>query len=78
MSLFQSLKKSKCTVGLYICHKPTVFILSIAINIAKHVCGATVSIKYNYGLCAIINIMLCLLNSRGRMYVEIYVRTTNQ
>ena len=46
----------------------TVFMLSIAINRAEHVC-ATVIIKHNYMLMCnhkiVINIMLCLLNSTG-------------
>ena len=48
----------------------TVFMLSIAINRAKHVC-ATVIIKHNYMLMCnhkiVINIMLCLLNSTGHI-----------
>ena len=44
----------------------TVFMLSIAINRAEHVC-ATVMIKHNYMLMCnhkiVTNIMLCLLNS---------------
>ena len=48
----------------------TVFMLSIAINRAEHVC-ATVIIKHNYMLMCnhkiVINIMLCLLNSTGHM-----------
>ena len=55
----------------------TVFMLSIAINRAEHVC-ATVIIKHNYMLMCnhkiVINIMLCLLNSTGHMQVEIYSR----
>ena len=46
----------------------TVFMLSIAINRAEHVC-ATVIIKHNYMLMCnhkiVINIMLCLLNNTG-------------
>ena len=51
--------------------------LSVAINRAEHV-SATVIIKHIYMLMCnhknkiIINIMLCLLNSTGHMYVEIY------
>ena len=48
----------------------TVFMLSIAINRAEHVC-ATVIIKDNYVLMCnhkiVINIMLCLLNSTGHI-----------
>ena len=48
----------------------TVFMLSIAINRAEHVC-ATVIIKHNYmSKCnhkIVINIMLCLLNSTGHI-----------
>ena len=48
----------------------TVFMLSIAINRAEHVC-ASVIIKHNYMLMCnhkiIINIMLCLLNSTGHI-----------
>ena len=48
----------------------TVFMLSIAINRAEHVC-ATVIIKHNYMLMCnhkiVINIMLCLLNSTGHI-----------
>ena len=48
----------------------TVFILSIAINRAEHVC-AIVIIKHNYMLMCnhkiVINIMLCLLNSTGHI-----------
>ena len=48
----------------------TVFMLSIAINRAEHVC-ATAIIKYNYMLMCnhkiVINIMLCLLNSTGNI-----------
>ena len=54
-------------------HQPisqTVFMLSIAINRANHVC-ATVIIKHNYMLMCNhkidINIMLCLLNSIGHI-----------
>ena len=56
----------------------TVFMLSIAINRAEHVC-AIVIIKHNYMLVCnhkiVINIMLCLLNSTGHIEVEIYSRT---
>ena len=49
----------------------TVFMLSIAINRAEHVC-ATVIIKHNYMLMCnhkiAINIMLCLLNKRPLSY----------
>ena len=55
------------------CYRPisqTVFMLSIAINRAEHVC-ATVIIKHNYMLMCnhkiVINIMLCLLNSTGHI-----------
>ena len=55
------------------CDRPisqTVFMLSIAINRAEHVC-ATVIIKHNYMLMCnhkiVINIMLCLLNSTGHI-----------
>ena len=48
----------------------TVFMLSIAINRAEHVC-ATVIIKHNYMLMCyhkiVINIMLCLLNRTGHI-----------
>ena len=48
----------------------TLFMLSIAINRAEHVC-ATVIIKHNYMLMCnhkiVINIMLCLLNSTGHI-----------
>ena len=48
----------------------TMFMLSIAINRAEHVC-ATVIIKHNYMLMCnhkiVINIMLCLLNSIGHI-----------
>ena len=48
----------------------TVFMLSIAINRAEHVCD-TVIIKHNYMLMCnhkiVINIMLCLLNSTGHI-----------
>ena len=48
----------------------TVFMLSIAINRAEHVC-ATVIIKHNYMLMCnhkiAINIMLCLLNRTGHI-----------
>ena len=48
----------------------TVFMLSIAMNRAEHVC-ATVIIKHNYMLMCnhkiVINIMLCLLNSTGHI-----------
>ena len=48
----------------------TVFMLSIAINRAEHVCG-TVVIKHNYMLMGnhkvVINIMLCLSNSTGHI-----------
>ena len=48
----------------------TVFMLSIAINRAEHVC-ATVIMKHNYMLMCnhkiVINIMLCLLNSTGHI-----------
>ena len=48
----------------------TVFMLSIAISRAEHVC-ATVIIKHNYMLMCnhkiVINIMLCLLNSTGHI-----------
>ena len=48
----------------------TVFMLSIAINRAEHIC-ATVIIKHNYMLMCnykiVINIMLCLLNSTGHI-----------
>ena len=48
----------------------TVFMLSMAINRAEHVC-ATVIIKHNYMLMCnhkfVINIMLCLLNSTGHI-----------
>ena len=48
----------------------TVFMSSIAINRAEHVC-ATVIIKHNYMLMCnhkiVINIMLCLLNSTGHI-----------
>ena len=64
------------TVGLaecVSCYRPisqTVFMLSIAINRAEHVC-ATVIIKHNYMLMCnhkiVINIMLCLLNSTGHI-----------
>ena len=54
-------------------HRPisqTVFMLSIAISRAEHVC-ATVIIKHNYMLMCnhkiVINIMLCLLNSTGHI-----------
>ena len=68
------LKLSLCAVRftlLYIifAYRPisqTMFMLSIAINRAEHVC-ATVIIKHNYMLMCnhkiVINIMLCLLNS---------------
>ena len=59
--------------GIDLRHRPisqTVFILSIAINRAEHVC-ATVIIKHNYMLMSnhkiVINIMLCLLNSTGHI-----------
>ena len=46
----------------------TMFMLSIAINRAEHVCAAVIS-KHNYMLMCnhkiVINIMLCLLNSTG-------------
>ena len=54
--------------------------LSVAINRAEHV-SATIIIKHIYMLMSvmcnhknkiIINIMLCLLNSTGHMYVGIY------
>ena len=55
------------------CNRPisqTVFMLSIAINRAKHVC-ATVIIKHNCLLICnpkiVINILLCLLNSIGHI-----------
>ena len=58
---------------IYNCYRPisqTVFMLSIAINRAEHVC-ATVIIKHNYMLMCnhkiVINIMLCLLNSIGHI-----------
>ena len=48
----------------------TVFMLSIAINRAEHVC-TTVIIKHNCMLMCnhkiVINIMLCLLNSTGHI-----------
>ena len=48
----------------------TVFMLSIAINRAEHVC-AIVIIQHNYMLMCnhkiVINIMLCLLNSTGHI-----------
>ena len=48
----------------------TMFMLSIAINRAEHVC-ATVIIKHNYMLMCnhkiVINIMLCLVNSTGHI-----------
>ena len=48
----------------------TVFMLSIAINRAEHVC-ATVIIKHNCMVICnhkiVINIMLCLLNSTGHI-----------
>ena len=51
----------------------TVFMLSIAINRAEHVC-ATVITKHNYmPMCnhkIVINIMLCLLNSTGHDYIS--------
>ena len=46
------------------------FMLSIAINRAEHVCAAVIS-KHNYMLMCnhkiAINIMLCLLNSTGHV-----------
>ena len=67
----------KCSVDvkcyLFKTYRPisqTVFMLSIAINRAEHVC-ATVIIKHNYMLMCnhkiVINIMLCLLNSTGHI-----------
>ena len=60
-------------VSLFVLYRPisqTVFMLSIAINRAEHVC-ATVIIKHNYMLMCnhkiVINIMLCLLNSTGHI-----------
>ena len=57
----------------YLAYRPisqTVFMLSIAINRAEHVC-ATVIIKHNYMLMCnhkiVINIMLCLLNCTGHI-----------
>ena len=48
----------------------TMFMLSIAINRAEHVCAAVIS-KHNYMLMCdhkiVINIMLCLLNSTGHI-----------
>ena len=62
---------SEVSLSLY--YRPvsqTVFMLSIAINRAEHVC-ATVIIKHNYMLMCnhkiVINIMLCLLNSTGHI-----------
>ena len=56
--------------GIYRPISQTVFMLSIAINRAEHVC-ATVIIKHNYMLMCnhkiVINIMLCLLNSTGHI-----------
>ena len=57
----------------------TIFMLSIAINKAEHVC-ATVIIKHNFMLMwnhkIVINITLCLLDSNGHMqYVAIYTRS---
>ena len=56
----------------------TMFMLSIAINRAEHVC-ATVIIKHNYIMLMcnhklVINIMLCLLNSTGHISVKVYDR----
>ena len=55
-------------INSYITISQTVFMLSIAINRANHVC-ATVIIKHNCMLVCnhkiVINIMLCLLNSTG-------------
>ena len=58
---------------VYMLYRPisqTVFMLSIAINRAEHVC-ATVIIKHNYMLMCnhkiVIKIMLCLLNSTGHI-----------
>ena len=49
----------------------TAFILSIAINRAKHVCAIVIN-KYNYMLMCnhkiMISIQLCLLNSTGLCY----------
>ena len=60
----------KCKRRLYRPISQTVFMLSIAINRAEHVC-ATVIIKHNYMLMCnhkiVINIMLCLLNSTGHI-----------
>ena len=57
-------------VGRYRTISQTVFMLSIAINRAEHVC-ATIIIKHNYMLMCnheiVINIMLCLLNSTGHI-----------
>ena len=64
------------------CYRPisqTVFMLSIAINRAEHVC-ATVIVKHNYMLMCnhkiVINIMLCLLNSTGHPSARPEVRGT--
>ena len=58
----------QCLLDLFGPISQTVFMLSIAINRAEHVC-ATVIIKHNYMLMCnhkiVINIMLCLLNSTG-------------
>ena len=60
--------KSDVKIGDYA--DSLVFMLSIAINRAEHVC-ATVIIKHNYMLMCnhkiVINIMLCLLNSTGHI-----------
>ena len=57
----------KCKSSDYRLISQSMFMLSIAINRAKHVC-VTVIIKHNYMLMCnhkiVINIMLCLLNSR--------------
>ena len=64
------LKILSCTLADNRPFSQTVFMLSIAINRAEHVC-ATVIIKHNYMLMCnhkiAINIMLCLLNSTGHI-----------
>ena len=66
----QHLARQKNNHASYRPISQTVFMLSIAINRAEHVC-ATVIIKHNYMLMCnheiVANIMLCLLNSTGHI-----------
>ena len=63
-------KYFRYTLASYRPISQTVFMLSIAINRAEHVC-AIVIIKHNYMLMCnhkiVIHIMLCLLNSTGHI-----------